>query len=421
MCVNMINDGNERTLLAWRIFSGVYPFHARVPMQIVKTTKILCIDPNIWCIGMNSEERHKVRYERRKRKRDLKREQKYSDYNNFEWVFSYEHMYNSYRKCRAGVAWKASVQEYIANAPLLVYTTREKVLNKTYTPNDFYEFILNDRGKQRVIKSVLIEDRVVQRCLCDYCLVPILSQRFIHQNGATLPGKGYHFTLNNLEKDLRNYYRKNKTDGYVLLYDFSKYFDNIDHGIIKSILSKYITSKDILDLTYILIDQFGEIGLGLGSQISQVLSLACANDLDHYTKEKLKIKYYGRFVDDGYLIHEDKEFLKYCLGKIDEVCNSYGIKLNMKKTRIVKLTHKFSFLQARYLINDSGKIIKRISRKSVTRQRRKLKKYKNMVNLNRISVEDVYLSFQSWRAYAYTFNSSVTVKNITKLYVELFK
>lgn len=84
------------------------------------------------------------------------------------------------------------------------------------------------------------------------------------------------------------------------------------------------------------VSAFGDIGLGIGSQISQVLALASANELDHFVKEKLHIKYYGRYMDDGYLIHRDKKYLAHCLEEIQAVCDKLGIVLNRKKTKIAK-------------------------------------------------------------------------------------
>lgn len=58
------------------------------------------------------------------------------------------------------------------------------------------------------------------------------------------------------------------------------------------------------------IDSFeGDRGLGLGSQISQIMELLVLNDLDHFIKEKLHIKYYIRYMDDFILIHPDRGYL----------------------------------------------------------------------------------------------------------------
>lgn len=357
---------------------------------------------------MNSKERKERRYQRRREKRK-------KPTPTFDEVFTYEHLYESYRQCRKNVGWKASTQKFVAQAPLEVYRIWKKLNDGTWKSKGFYEFDILERGKIRHIKSVTIEERIVQKCLCDYALTPVLTRTFIYDNGATVPGKGYHFSMNRIEKHLHDHYRKYGTEGYILVYDFSKYFDSISHSVIKNIVRQYFDDPKLIGLIDYLVDCFGDRGLGLGSQISQIFALACANRLDHYCKEVLRIHGYGRYMDDGYLIHHDKEYLKKCLSDIQRICDELGITLNRKKTQIIKLSHGFTFLKCRYYLTDSGKVVRKIYKKSVTRMRRKLKKFDG-----KLPPLDVYQSYQSWRAYACHFDAWYTVQNMDKLYSSLF-
>ena len=49
---------------------------------------------------------------------------------------------------------------------------------------------------------------------------------------------------------------------------------------------------------------------------SQIFAIFYLNDIDHFIKEDLKIKYYIRYQDDFLRIHDDKQYLKKCLDKI---------------------------------------------------------------------------------------------------------
>lgn len=322
---------------------------------------------------------------------------------SYEDVFTYEHLYKSYKKCCKGVRWKSSTQKFIANAPLLVYRIYRDLKEGEFKSEGFYEFDLYERGKARHIKSVTFRERVVQKCLCDYALVPVLSKTLIYDNGACIKGKGYSFTVKRIKKHLAQHIRKYGTEGYILLFDFSRYFDTIDHNIVKRIIDKNFSNKKLKDITMYFVNQFDE-GLGLGSQISQILSVTVANYLDHFIKEKLRVKRYGRYMDDGYLIHIDKEYLKYCLKEIEKVCIMLGITLNKNKTQIVKLLHGFTYIKIRYKFNKT-KIIKLMNKKSVTRQRRRIKRlYKKGA--------DIDISLASWYGYARQFNSYRTVKSM---------
>lgn len=369
---------------------------------------------------MTSEERREAKFQRRRARREQRRRDRYALHDDFDWVFSYKHLYRSYRKCRRGVAWKNSTQKYITQAPLNVYTTYKRLQNGTFKSSGFYEFDLFERGKQRHIRSVTINERVVQRCLCDYALVPVLCKSFIYDNGASMERKGYSFAVKRCCQHLREHYRKHGTEGYILLFDFSKFFDRVSHRVVKGILRREFSDDKVIRLTEHFIDAFGDIGMGLGSQISQVLALASASRLDHYIKEVCRIRGYGRYMDDGYLIHSSKDYLQKCLEGIKAICDELEITLNEKKTQIVKLTHGFTFLKIRFFLTDTGKVIRKIYPRSVTRQRRKMKKLVPFVESGKLTPADVYASWQSWRAYASNFNANGTVRRMSALYDKLF-
>lgn len=369
---------------------------------------------------MTSEERREARYQRRKARRAEKKALQCAMCDNFDWVFSYEHLYHSYKMCRRNVAWKASVQKYMTQAPLNVLQTYTRLMNGKFKTTGFFEFDIMERGKKRHIRSVTISERVVQRCLCDYALVPVLCRTFVYDNGASMKNKGYTFASKRLTQHLHEHYRKYGQDGYILLFDFSKFFDRVSHKLVKAILHKEFTDERILALTEHFIDAFGSIGMGLGSQISQILALASANRLDHYIKEVCGIRGYGRYMDDGYLIHPEKAYLQKCLECIKAICDELEITLNTKKTQIVKLSHGFTYLKVRYCLLPSGKVVKKIYRRSVTKMRHKLKSFQQKVADGIMTYKDVYQSWQSWRAYAANFNAYRTIRRMGDLYNQLF-
>ena len=362
---------------------------------------------------MNSIERKEARYQRRKAERDAKKAERMKYADDFEAVFSYDNLYQAYRCCRRGVSWKASVQRYIATAPLMITQTHNRLMKGTYRSPGFFEFDLYERGKKRHIRSTIIGERVVQRCLCDYSLIPAITPTFIYDNGASMKNKGYDFAFRRMTQHLREHYRKYGNEGYVLLFDFSKFFDNISHKVVKELFDKTFTDDRIKKLAGHFVDAFGDIGLGLGSQISQILALASANRLDHYIKEVLRIRCYGRYMDDGYLIHPSKEYLKRCLEGIRKICDLLEIKLNDKKTQLVKLSHGFIWLKSRVYLTETGKVIRKMYKRSITHCRRKLKILRKLLDEKRITRQDVYNSWQSWRGYAERFDSWNTIRSMS--------
>jgi hypothetical protein len=288
----------------------------------------------------------------------------------------------------------------------------------------FVEFDLHERGKLRHIKSIHISERIVQKCLCDKCLVPILSHPLIHDNGASIKGKGVHFALRRLITHLRRFYRKNNfsNDGYALLVDFTKFFDNIQHELLFALQEKYITNQRLRDLTRAFISVFGNgVSLGLGSQVSQISAIFMPNKLDHYIKEVLRIEGYGRYMDDLYLIHADKKYLEECLVKIKEICAALAITVNDRKTRIVRLSAGVPFLKGKYALLPSGKILRLPGKESAKRMRRKLVKFKALLETKKMDYKDIYTAYQSWRGgYMKRFDAHFQIKRMDALYNKLF-
>lgn len=370
---------------------------------------------------MNSQERHEARYKRRKAVREKKIQLAQEQYGDYEKVFGFDNLYKSYKKCCSGVGWKSSTQRYKTNALYNVVETYNALMDCTYKSRGFYEFDIVERGKPRHIQSVHISERVVQRCLCDYSLVPIFSRSFIYDNGACMKHKGIDFAVHRITCHLRRFYRQYRDDGYVLLFDFSKYFENILHQpLIETVKARYSDVR-LQNLIIGFINAFGDRGLGLGSQISQISALMFPNALDHFIKEKLGIKFYGRYMDDGYLIDHDKQYLIECRRKIIDLCHSLGIVMNVKKTQIVKLSRGFTFLKTKFSFSDTGRIIKKPARKGITAMRRKLKKFRRWMDEGRMTFEDVNTSYQSWRGHLKKCNSYRTLKRMDKLFQSLFQ
>lgn len=135
---------------------------------------------------MTSEERREIRYQRRKAKRDEARLKRSMACGDFDEVFSFRHLYLSAKKCCKGVYWKSSTQRYISNLIPNISETLLSLRNGTFIHRGFHEFYIMERGKKRHIRSVHISERTVQKCLCDYCIVPIYSASFIYDNSASL-------------------------------------------------------------------------------------------------------------------------------------------------------------------------------------------------------------------------------------------
>lgn len=304
-------------------------------------------------------------------------------------------LYKAFQKCKKGVYWKDSVQKYESSLLENLYKLYKSLEDGTYQQSPFYEFDICERGKQRHIKALKIKDRVLQRALCDEILIPLLTSQLIYDNGANIKGKGVDFAKKRLEEHLRKYYiNHGSNEGYILQLDISKYFDSIPHDKVYEVLTERITDERLKNLIKHIISTFGEdTGIGIGSQISQVIGIYYLHKFDNYIKIVKGMKYYARYTDDMYIIHEDKEVLQSLLTDIKEQLSFYGFTLNEKKTQIRKLNKRFVFLKSRYILTDSGKVIIMQNKSAFSRERRKLKSFKK----NNVNQQEITTQYKSWR------------------------
>ncbi|MDO4740992.1 MAG: RNA-directed DNA polymerase, partial [Eubacteriales bacterium] len=354
---------HRMTLLAW---SG----KARIPDFMVRTEQPEnSLDNNAvrhtekmyrGLANMNSRERHEARYKRRIAKRQARRDEYSRRFGSYEEVFSYEHLYEAAKNCCKGVMWKNSTQSYVARKVSNVAKTYDALTDRTFRSRGFHEFDIIERGKPRHIKSVHIAERVVQRCLCDNILVPVFEHSFIYDNAASLKGKGIDFSMDRLDAHLHQFYRKHGAEAlkhaYVLTGDFSDFFNSAPHDTIYKESRRRIHDPNVQRLACQFMEDFGEKGFGLGSQVSQIDALMVGSPLDHYIKEELRVKYYGRYMDDFYLIHESKDYLRKCLEKIRQKCAELGLVLNRKKTGIAPLSGGVKFLKTKFFLTDTGAV-----------------------------------------------------------------
>lgn len=365
---------------------------------------------------MTSKERHLKRY----KKRQIKRKGRaIPGVLPFDEAFSFDKLNKAFYKCKKGVSWKESIQKYEGKLFANNLKLSQEILAGKYKQRPFIEFDLIERGKHRHIKSVYIRDRIVQKALCENILVPLLSHDLIYDNGASLKGKGTMFAIDRVTKMLRKHYKIYGDNAYIILGDFHSYFDSLDHEKIFEMLEKKIDDKRIINLIHEMVDPFGNIGLGLGSQVCQILAVSYLNEFDHVITCK-HAKPYVRYMDDFIIFCKNKSDAQEMLEIVKDEVRKAKLFLNENKTYICKITHRFTFLKTDFKITKTGKIIKMLTRQNVTKQRQKLKKLSKMVDDGLLTFKDAQASYQSWRGYAKKKNAYNTIKSMDKLFNELF-
>ena len=316
---------------------------------------------------------------------------------DFEKVTSFENLYKAYRRAKRGKGYRQSSAKF--NSMALDGINRLKILleTKQYTIGEYTEFKVYE-PKERLIKAGKFQDKIVQHSLCDNVLCPKLADVFIRNNFAGQKGKGTLFGIEALKKDMLDYNLMHGECGYILKGDITKFFYSIDHDILKRILRRYFTDEGVLWLCDLIIDSTEGKGLPLGNQSSQVFALLYLHSLDVLITDKLGIKYYGRYMDDFYLIHQSKDYLKHCLKEIEKHVDGLMLSLN-GKTQIMPIHNGIKFLGFHTYVSN-GKTVSRIRNENKHNAARKYKKMAQLVVDGKMSAEKFEQCYGSWKSHA---------------------
>lgn len=160
--------------------------------------------------------------------------------------------------------------------------------------------------------------------------------------------------------------------------------------------------------------------VNIGDQISQIIGVFYPYQIDNYIKTVRSQKYYGRYMDDWYIISPSKEELLDIYNHVKDIACTLGININDKKTRIVRLSDTYTYLQVRYSLTATGKIIERINPKSVKRIRRRMTRLSRKVQNGNVPYENVENMFKSWMGSFYKLMSRQTRQNLLTLFEELY-
>lgn len=375
-----------------------------------------------------------------------------------EQIYDADNLFNAFMKAKQGTDWKEMVQKYEMNLLLNILSTQKALSTNTYVAKPTYSFKLSERGHTRQIKAQNIFDRVIQRSFNDNVLIPKTRPKLIYDNGATLKGKGESFSRKRFEIHLRNAYRKYGDGACIILMDFTKYYDNVLHNVLLEMYKKVLDEKEFqflsdrlkefqIDVSYMSDREFKNYdkvvfnaleyselpqrlktgkkmmpkSLDIGNQTSQVSGVYYGTPIDNYCKTVRGIKFYGRYMDDTYIILPNKSTAKELLDALKVICDKQGIFINNKKTHIYKITNWITWLKINYKLKSTGGLIRKVHSTNVRRERRRLVKFRRLLTKGRMSFNQIKLCYGSWRGTYWKYDSKLKILRLDRLFNTLFK
>jgi retron-type reverse transcriptase len=257
----------------------------------------------------------------------------------------------------------------------------DEILNHRYEPLPSICFIVHKPVKREVF-AAHFRDRIIHHYIYNQ-IAPVFENRFVNDSYSCRRKKGTHYGIKRVNHFIRSCSENYHRDCYILKIDIKGYFMSIDRSLLYDKLKTGITeyqaalAGDLESILYLirqtifndpthgcimkcarsewkglpdsksLFHAGKNKGLPIGNLTSQLFANIYLDEFDHYVKRNLKMRYYGRYVDDIVIVHRDKEYLKFAIPKIRSYLRqSLMLQLHPKKIYLQHYTKGVAFLGA---------------------------------------------------------------------------
>lgn len=251
--------------------------------------------------------------------------------NLFSRIADKDNLYLAHINAKKGKTHYTDVKIVSNDIDKYVSLLHDQLVSHTFHTSAYRIKTIYEPKERNIYILPYFPDRIVHHAIMQVTQ-PIFDKMFIYDLYSAIPGKGLHAGHERIRKFLKD----RQHTKYCLKFDISKFYPSINHEILYNQIQSKIKCKDTLWLFRDIIYSIGGgANLPIGNYLSQYLSNLYLNGFDHWLKEDMQIKYYVRYCDDGIILHEDKEFLKYLLIDIQSYFeNELKLTLN-PKTRII--------------------------------------------------------------------------------------
>ena len=225
----------------------------------------------------------------------------------FEKIGYFDNMQNACRHASIGKKDRKAVARMLERKDEKLKFLRNLLVSGQYHPMPYSKKIIVDRCTNK-IREIFVPkfypDQIVQWALM-LVIKPIIMRGMYDYCCASVDGRGGTYGVRAVKKWLGTDLKNTK---YCLVGDIKKFYPNIDQDILFEKFNKKIKDEKTLDLIKKIIYST-ESGVPIGNFTSQWFANFFLQDFDHFVKEKLKIKYYIRYMDDILFFGSNKRLL----------------------------------------------------------------------------------------------------------------
>lgn len=174
--------------------------------------------------------------------------------NIFNQIASPENLFSAWDKFKRGKQNKRDVGEFEFNLEENIFQLSRELLAGTYRHMPYYGFWIYD-PKQRHIHKAAVRDRVLHHAVFSV-INPIFEPTFIANSFSCRVGKGTHKGVETLANAARKVSQNYAKPCFALKCDIRKFFDSVNHQILKNILARRIKDACALGLCEEIINSF---------------------------------------------------------------------------------------------------------------------------------------------------------------------
>ena len=309
----------------------------------------------------------------------------------FERIIAFENLLMAARQAASSKKDRVQVAHFLFHLETELIDLQNELQAETWRPGPFRVFEIRE-PKPRRISAADFRDRVLHHAICNV-IGPIFEKRAIYDSWACRTGKGSHGAVLRAQEFARRH-------RYFLKCDIRRYFESVDHAILKRLLRRIFKDRQLLSLLDRIIDHAppGSMpgkGVPIGNLTSQHFANLYLGELDHEMKDRRRAGAYMRYMDDMLLFANDKQELHRHLLYLDDFArNRLALSLKVGATVIAPVCDGVPFLGFRVFPN-----LIRLQRKSLTRFRRRLRSRESAYLRGGLDIEDLMCSVQSMIAH----------------------
>lgn len=288
----------------------------------------------------------------------------------FHQLTSSEALFAAWESFQKGKRSRQDVQTFWRRLESNIFALSRDLISEAYKHGVYESFFVND-PKPRHIRKAQVRDRIVHQALYSM-LSQVWEPRLIHDVYSARLGKGTHYGVNRFWMMLRKASRNFTSSCWVLKCDIQKLYDSIDHSILVELIRQQISDDRMIRLVEVVVSSFhteGRHGKGIpiGNVTSQIFTNIYLNPLDQFVKQKLGVKFYGRFSDDFVLVSPLRSDLLVWRESIEKfLSTSLRLSLHPHKVSLRPLHQGIDFLG--YILMPHYRVLRTTTRRRMFRR-----------------------------------------------------